>query len=65
MPTSACTPFTTSQPDRVYSGKAPLPMRQVVVVSIQTTLGSTLRRNKAGTRVLNPWTTGFLNKCIP
>ena len=45
-----------------HSGKAPLPMRQVVMASIQTTLGRTIGRSKAGTRVLNPWTTGFLNK---
>jgi hypothetical protein len=44
------------------SGKAPLPMPRVVFASIQTMLGRTLARDRAGSKVLNPWTIGFLNK---
>lgn len=45
-----------------HSGKAPLPMRQVVMASMQTMLARTLGRSQASNKVLNPWTSGFLNK---
>jgi hypothetical protein len=44
------------------SGKAPLPMQKVVLASVLTMLARTLGRSRAGSRVLNPWTIGFLNK---
>jgi hypothetical protein len=44
------------------SGKAALPMNQVVLAAVKTMLARSLRRTKAKTRVLNPWTVGFLNK---
>jgi hypothetical protein len=44
------------------SGKAALPMNQVVLAAVKTMLARGLRRAKAMTQVLNPWTVGFLNK---
>jgi hypothetical protein len=44
------------------SGKAPLPMQQVVLASMQTMLARALGGNHAGNKVLNAWTIGFLNK---
>ena len=44
------------------SGKAALPMNQVVLAAVKTMLARSLRRGRSKTRVLNPWTVGFLNK---
>jgi len=44
------------------SGKAPLPMQKVVLASLQTMLARALGGKRAGTKVLNAWTAGFLNK---
>ena len=44
------------------TGKAALPMNQVVLAAIKTMLARSLRGGRSITRILNPWTVGFLNK---
>jgi hypothetical protein len=44
------------------SGKAPLPMNKVVIASVQTMLARSLGGGEAKEKVLNSWTTSFINK---
>ena len=45
-----------------HTGKAPLPMNQIIFAAVQSMLARTLNLRKAKGEVLNPWTQAFLNK---
>jgi hypothetical protein len=45
-----------------HTGRKPLPMNSVVFGSILTILARTLRIGKSKTRIMNSWTTQFLNQ---
>ena len=45
-----------------HTGKAPLPMNQIIFAAVQTMLARTLGRKPGKKAVLNGWTGAFLNK---
>jgi hypothetical protein len=45
-----------------HTGKAPLPMNQIIFAAVKTMLARTLNLKPGDQEVLNPWTRAFLNK---
>ncbi len=45
-----------------HTGKAPLPMNQIILAAVKSMLARTLNLKRSKAEVLNPWTQGFLNK---
>jgi hypothetical protein len=45
-----------------HTGKAPLPMNQIIFAAVKTMLARSLQLRRGKGEVLNPWTQAFLNK---
>ena len=45
-----------------HTGRAALPMNQIILAAVQTMWARTLSRKPAGEAVFNPWTRAFMNK---